>query len=81
MLRYLLIASVLLVQPVLAQDRVSRFDANDDKKVELAELTTKCEITKALFDRADKNNDGYLSNAEMQAAKGYIFSRCESKHA
>lgn len=78
MLRQLLI-TVLLVQPVLAQDRVTRFDTNGDKKVDSTELTRTCEISKRLFERADKNGDGYLSNGEMKTAKGYLFTACKEE--
>jgi Ca2+-binding EF-hand superfamily protein len=63
----------------MAQDRVSKFDKNGDAKVDFAELSTSCEISKGLFERADKNGDGVLSNSEMRTAKGYLFSRCKSE--
>ena len=67
----------------MAQDRVSKFDKNGDAKVDFAELTTSCEVSKSLFERADKDNDGVLSNAEMRTAKNYLFSKCvkEEKNA
>ena len=67
----------------LAQDRVSKFDTNGDAKVDFAELTATCEVSKSLFERADKDGDGTLSNSEMRTAKGYLFSRCkiEEKNA
>ena len=63
----------------MAQDRVSKFDTNGDAKVDFAELSTSCEVSKSLFERADKNGDGTLSNSEMRTAKGYLFSRCKSE--
>ena len=63
----------------MAQDRVSKFDINGDAKVDFAELSTSCEVSKSLFERADKNGDGVLSNSEMRTAKGYLFSRCKSE--
>ena len=67
----------------MAQDRVSKFDTNGDAKVDFAELTASCEVSKSLFERADKDNDGVLSNAEMRTAKNYLFSKCvkEEKNA
>jgi len=68
----------LISVPALAQDRVSKFDINGDSKVDFAELNSTCEVSKSLFERADKNNDGVLSNSEMRTAKGYLFNRCKS---
>jgi Ca2+-binding EF-hand superfamily protein len=67
----------------MAQDRVSKFDTNGDAKVDFAELTASCEVSKSLFERADKDNDGVLSNTEMRTAKAYLFSKCvkEEKNA
>ena len=67
----------------MAQDRVSKFDKNGDAKVDFAELTTSCEVSKNLFEKADKDNDGLLSNTEMRTAKAYLFSKCvkEEKNA
>ena len=69
----------ILSVPAMAQDRVSKFDINGDAKVDFAELSSTCEVSKSLFDRADKNGDGVLSNAEMRTAKGYLFSRCKNE--
>lgn len=63
----------------VAQDRVAKFDVNGDQKVDFAELSQSCEVSKELFDRADKNNDGVLSNVEMRTAKGYLFGRCKKE--
>jgi Ca2+-binding EF-hand superfamily protein len=67
----------------MAQDRVSKFDTNGDAKVDFAELTSSCEVSKSLFERADKDGDGVLSNSEMRTAKAYLFSKCvkEEKNA
>jgi hypothetical protein len=67
----------------MAQDRVSKFDTNGDAKVDFAELSSECEVSKNLFERADKNGDGVLSNSEMRSGKGYLFTRCnkEEKNA
>ena len=63
----------------MAQDRVSKFDINGDAKVDFAELSTSCEVSKSLFERADKNGDGVLSNNEMRSGKGYLFGRCKKE--
>jgi hypothetical protein len=67
----------------MAKDRASQFDTDGDKRVSLVELSAKCEVRPGLFARADKNGDGVLSNAEMQTAKEYLFTRCnkEEKNA
>lgn len=67
--------------PALAQDRVSMFDLDQDGKASYTELVQRCKVSIMLFDRADKNGDGYLSNAEMRVAKGYLFSYCDRKDA
>jgi Ca2+-binding EF-hand superfamily protein len=67
----------------MAAERVAKFDKNGDAKVDFAELTATCELSKSLFEKADKNNDGVLSEAEMRTAKEYLFNRCnkEEKNA
>ncbi len=67
----------------MAQDRVVKFDKNGDAKVDFAELSSSCEISKGLFEKADKDNDGLLSNMEMRTAKAYLFKKCnkEEKNA
>lgn len=63
---------------VNAQDRVAKFDANGDAKVSFEELIAQCPNTmKALFSLADKDNDGFLTNAEMRTAKEYLFKKCK----
>ena len=63
----------------LAQDRIAKFDMNNDGKVDFIEITSKCTVSKALFDRADKNGDGVLSEAEMRTAKEYLFTKCQNE--
>lgn len=82
MLKYVLFIFLLFSVPALAQDRVSKFDENNDQKVDFNELNTSCEVSVNLFNRADKNKDGKLSNIEMRAAKAYLFNDCKiEKHA
>lgn len=73
----------LVAVPAMAKDRASKFDTDGDKRVSFVELTAKCEVRPGLFERADKNGDGVLSNQEMQTAKEYLFNRCnkEEKNA
>lgn len=75
-MKKLILALALVSMPVMAQDRVSKFDADKDGKVSYEEITLSCEVSKQLFERADKDNDSFLSNSEMRTAKGYLFSRC-----
>jgi Ca2+-binding EF-hand superfamily protein len=62
----------------VAKDRASRFDKDGDSRVSYVELTEKCEVRKSLFEKADKDGDGVLSNSEMKTAKEYLFkNRCD----
>jgi Ca2+-binding EF-hand superfamily protein len=63
----------------LAQNRVAKFDKNGDTKVDFVELTSACEVSKGLFEKADKNSDGVLSEAEMRTAKEYLFDKCKKE--
>lgn len=66
----------------MAQDRVAKFDKNGDSKVDFTELTATCKVSKNLFEKADKNGDGLLSNSELQTARRYLLDRCtEEKNA
>jgi len=78
-MKKLALVLALVSAPALAQDRVAKFDVNGDKAVDLVELRSACDVSKALFERADKNSDGVLSNSELRSAKGYLFSRCTEK--
>ena len=66
----------MLSAPAMAQDRVAQYDFDKDGKVSFEDVNRFCTVSKALFDKADKNQDGFLTNAEMRTAKGYLFSRC-----
>ena len=63
---------------VMAKDRAELFDKDGDKRVSYVELTEKCEVRKSLFEKADKNGDSVLTDAEMRTAKDYLFkNRCD----
>ena len=66
----------MLSAPAMAQDRVAQYDFDKDGKVSFEDVNRYCTVSSALFERADKNQDGFLSNAEMRTAKKYLFSRC-----
>jgi len=78
-MKKLILAIALISTPVLAQDRVSKFDKNNDKVVDFGELTLSCEVEPNLFKVADKNKDGVLSNKEMRIARAYLFDRCRKE--
>ncbi len=60
-----ILALALASTPALAVDRVAQYDFDQDGKVSFDDVNRFCTVTKALFDRADKNSDGFLTNAEM----------------
>jgi Ca2+-binding EF-hand superfamily protein len=75
-----ILALALVSAPVMAQDRVTQYDFDGDGKVSFDDINRYCSVSANLFARADKNNDGFLSNSEMRTAKGYLFSRCEAEN-
>jgi Ca2+-binding EF-hand superfamily protein len=75
-MKKLIIGLMVLSAPAMAQDRVAQYDFDKDGKVSFEDLNRYCDVSVNLFARADKNNDGTLSNAEMRTAKGYLFTRC-----
>ena len=77
MKKYIL-AIALVSTPALAVDRVAQYDFDQDGKVSFDDVNRYCTVTKSLFEQADKNNDGFLTNSEMRTAKGYLFSRCSA---
>ena len=78
MKKFAVVVLALVSVPVMAQDRASKFDTDGDKRVSFVELSAKCEVRKSLFEKADKNSDGVLTNGEMKTAKEYLFkNRCD----
>ena len=75
-MKKLILAFALVSAPVLAQDRVAQYDFDKDGKVSFEDVNRYCTVSSALFERADKNSDDFLTNAEMRQAKAYLFSRC-----
>lgn len=74
----MVLGALLAVAPVNAYERTAMFDKNNDNAVSFEELTSKgCNISKGLFDKADKNSDGNLSNSELRTAKAYILRNCK----
>jgi Ca2+-binding EF-hand superfamily protein len=63
----------------MAQDRVSKFDRDEDGKVDIVELRKSCDVSHALFEKADKSGDGVLSNSEMRTARAYLFTSCDKE--
>lgn len=75
-MKKLIIGLMMLSAPAMAQDRVAQYDFDKDGKVSFEDVNRFCTVSKSIFERADKNSDGFLSNSEMRTAKGYLFSRC-----
>ena len=73
-----ILALALASTPALAVDRVAQYDFDQDGKVSFDDVNRYCTVSKTLFDRADKNSDGFLTNGEMRTAKEDRFSRCAS---
>jgi len=71
-----ILAIALVSVPALAQDRVAQYDFDKDGKVSFEDVNRFCNVTRSLFDTADKNGDGFLSNSEMANGRRYLFSRC-----
>ena len=69
-------STVAAASPKNHFDRVKQYDFDGDGKVSFEDINRYCTVSKKLFDRADKNGDGYLSNAELRAAKEYLLDRC-----
>lgn len=76
MKKYMLILALVSTSALAATDRVVQYDFDRDGRVSFEDVNRFCTVSKSLFERADKNGDGYLSNAEMSAARRYIFTRC-----
>ena len=69
----------LFVTDAFADDwRMRKFDADQDGFVVVDELKAQgCTVRMGLFNNADKNNDGKLSQKELRKASEYIVrSRC-----
>ncbi len=64
----------------LAFDRVPLFDVDKDLHVNYVELSSKCRVSRQLFDRADTDHDKVLNKTEMRIAKGYLFSKCKKEN-
>ena len=75
-MKKLIIGLMMLSAPAMAADRVVQYDFDKDGKVSFEDVNRFCTVSSKLFEIADKNGDGFLSNAEMRNAKEYLFSRC-----
>ena len=75
-MKKLIIGLIMLSAPAMAQDRVTQYDFDKDGKVSFEDINRFCTVSSALFERADKNQDGFLNNTEMRQANRYLFSRC-----
>lgn len=77
-MKKLIVAIALAATPAMAQDRAAQYDFDQDGKVSLEDLNRYCDVSKSLFEKADKNSDGFLNESEMRTAKRYLFGRCEA---
>ena len=75
-MKKLILGLMMLSAPVMAQDRVTQYDFDKDGKVSFEDVNRYCTVSSALFEKADKNQDGFLNNTEMRTARKYLFSRC-----
>jgi Ca2+-binding EF-hand superfamily protein len=75
-MKKLIIGLMMLSAPAMASDRVTQYDFDKDGKVSFEDVNRYCTVTSGLFEKADKNGDGFLSNSEMRQARAYLFSRC-----
>jgi Ca2+-binding EF-hand superfamily protein len=75
-MKKLIIGLMMLSVPAMAQDRVEQYDFDKDGKVSFEDVNRYCTVSRELFEKADKNSDGFLSNSEMRTSKAYLFSRC-----
>jgi len=75
-MKKLIIGLMMLSAPAMAQDRVAQYDFDKDGKVSFEDVNRYCTVSKQIFDAADKNDDGFLTNSEMRTAKAYLFDRC-----
>ena len=75
-MKKLIIGLMMLSAPAMAQDRVAQYDFDKDGKVSFEDVNRYCTVSSALFEKADKNQDGFLNNTEMRTARKYLFSRC-----
>ena len=75
-MKKLILALALASTPAMAQDRVAQYDFDKDGKVSFEDVNRYCTVSSALFEKADKDGDGYLTNKEMRTARAYLFRRC-----
>lgn len=76
-MKKLIIGLMMLSAPAMAQDRVTQYDFDRDGKVSFDDINRYCTVSKQLFELADKNDDGFLTNSELRQAKAYLFKRCD----
>jgi len=71
----------LFVTDAFADDwRMRKFDMNSDGFITVSELKElKCPVKMNLFERADFDNDGKLSQKELRRSSSYILNRCKGR--
>jgi len=63
--------------PAMAVDRVAKYDRDMDGYVSYKELTQFCDVSRKLFELADKNSDDQLTNVELRQANRYLLTKCD----
>ena len=63
--------------PAMAVDRIAKYDSDMDGYVSYKELTQLCDVSRKLFELADKNGDEKLTNIELRQANRYLLTKCD----
>jgi hypothetical protein len=63
--------------PAMAVDRIAKYDSDMDGYVSYKELTQFCDVSRKLFELADKNGDEQLSNVELKQSHRYLLTKCD----
>ncbi len=64
--------------PAMAVDRIAKYDSDMDGYVSYKELTQFCDVSRKLFELADKNGDDQLTNVELRQANRYLLTKCDN---
>lgn len=85
-MKKLILLAAMLASTVASAKYVSYFEEvykklglgdNGSIKVSFEDINRYCNVSKKLFDTADKDGDGYLTRFEVRNAKLYLFDRCD----
>jgi Ca2+-binding EF-hand superfamily protein len=76
-MKKLLMLMMVISTPALAADRIAKYDSDMDGYVSYKELTQFCDVSRKLFELADKNGDERLTNVELRQANRYLLTKCD----